>query len=323
VDPDTAYRYYSPGQLQDARLIDALRRAGIPLAEIALLLRDRSPARLDGWAERVRCDADRKREALDLAVALLGSAAAPRTDIRGRGRNAMPYLHCAGRTDVGSVRENNEDTIVTGTQLVAVADGMGGHAGGELASRLATALIAASFTGSSLDELATAVRAANWAVWERGSSTAEFDGMGTTVCAAGLVEDGLLAVVHVGDTRAYLAREGSLHRLTEDHTVTAELVRDGELTEAEAVGHPHRHVLTRALGVGPDVPLDAVSRPVEPGDRLVLCSDGLFNHVPDDELGSLVLEGGTPQAAVDTLLELALARGGDDNLSVVVADVCA
>src|SRR4051794_37361029 len=222
---------------------------------------------------------------------------------RGTRRRLAGFASRHLRPDVGRVRENNEDAIVTGTQLVAVADGMGGHAGGELASRLATALIAASFTGSSLDELATAVRAANWAVWERGSSTAELDGMGTTVCAAGLVEDGVLAVVHVGDTRAYLAREGSLHRLTEDHTVTAELIRDGELTEAEAVDHPHRHVLTRALGVGPVVSLDAVCRSVAPGDRLVLCSDGLFNHVPDDELGSLVLEGGTPQAAVDALLD--------------------
>jgi protein phosphatase len=316
VDPDSAYRYYSPGQLQDARLIDALRRAGIPLAEISLLLRDRSPERLDGWTERVRCDAERRHEALDLALALLGA-----DDSRRSGESAMPYLHCAGRTDVGLVRENNEDAIVTGTQLIVVADGLGGHACGELASRLATELVAASFTGTSLDELAAAVRAANWAVWERGSSTTEIEGMATTICAAGLVGDGVLAVVHVGDTRAYLAREGSLQRLTEDHTVAAEMVRAGELTEEEAVGHPHRVVLTRALGVGPKVPLDAMTCPVAPGDRLVLCSDGLFNHVPDDELGALALSQESPEALADALLELGLARGGDDNLSVVVADV--
>src|SRR3954447_15922343 len=304
VDPDTAYRFYSPGQLRDARLIDALRRAGIPLAEISLLLRDRSPTRVADWAERLRYDADRRHEALDLALALLGPDHPPTTEIRGTGRTAMPYLQCAGQTHVGLVRENNEDAIVTGTQLVAVADGMGGHAGGELASRLATELIAASFAGGSLDELSAAVRAANWAVWERGSSTAEIEGMATTICAAGLVADGVLAIVHVGDTRAYLVRDGSLQRLTEDHTVAAQMVRDGELTAEEAVGHPHRVVLTRALGVGPEVPLDTSSRPVGPGDRLLLCSDGLFNHVPDDELAVLLAAGNSPQTAVDTLLDL-------------------
>jgi protein phosphatase len=316
VHPDTAYRYYSPAQLGDARLIDALRDAGIPLAEISVLLRDRDPSRLARWADRVRDDAERRHEALDQALALLGCADRPLP-----GRNPVPYLECAGRTDIGLVRENNEDAILTGRRLVAVADGLGGHAGGELASRLATELIAASFTGGSLDELATAVRAANFAVWERGSSTAESEGMGTTMVAAGLVDDGALAVVHAGDSRAYLLRDGSLRRLTEDHTVAAQMVRDGELTEAEAAGHPHRVVLTRALGVSPEVPLDAASHPVGPGDRLVLCSDGLFNHVPDDELAALALSEGGPQAAVDALLELGLARGGEDNLSVVVADV--
>lgn len=319
VDPDTAYRYYSGGQLQDARLIDALRQAGVPLAEIKLLLRDRRPARLDGWAGRVRADARRRQEALAQALALLTSDDVTRT----MERTAMPSLQSAGRTDVGRVRENNEDAIVSDKQLIAVADGLGGHAGGELASRLATELVAASFTGSSLDELATAVRAANWAVWERSSSTAELEGMATTICAAGLLDDGMLAVVHVGDSRAYLARGGSLQRLTEDHTVAAQMVRDGELTEAEAAGHPQRSILTRALGAGPDVRLDATARPVEPGDRLLLCSDGLFNEMADDELGSLVFTEGTPQAAADALLERALSRGGRDNVSVVVADVCA
>lgn len=235
----------------------------------------------------------------------------------------MPHLACAGRTDIGSVRERNEDAIVVNEQLVAVADGLGGHAGGELASRLATELLAASFRGGSVEELATAVRAANWVVWERASSAASLTGMGTTMCAAGLVDDGALAVVHVGDSRAYLAHEGSVHRLTEDHTVTAELIRDGRLAEADAAGHPQRMILTRALGVGPDVPVDAVRRPVAPGDVLLLCSDGLFTHVSDHEIGARLLSGGTPQATADELLELALARGGQDNVSVVVAEVCA
>jgi protein phosphatase len=319
VDPDTAYRYYSAGQLRDARLIDALRQAGVPLAEIKLLLRDRLPARLDRWACDVRADARRRQEALAQALALLTAV----DHEQPTERTVMPYLQSAGRTDAGHVRENNEDAIVTDERLIAVADGLGGHAGGELASRLATELVAASFTGSSLEELATAVRAANWAVWERASSTAEFEGMGTTICAAGLFDHGVLAVVHVGDSRAYLAHGGSLQRLTADHTVAAEMVRDGELTETEATDHPHRSILTRALGASPGVRLDSVARPVEPGDRLVLCSDGLFNEIADDEIGSLLLEQDTPHAAADALLELALARGGRDTVSVVVADVCA
>jgi len=320
VDPDSAYRYYSPGQLQDARLIDALRQAGIPLAEIGVLLRDRSVELLDGWAGHVRADARRKQEALALALELLTAA-----DTRGTrtGGNAMPYLHCAGRTDIGLVREENQDAIVTAKELVAVADGLGGHAGGAVASSLATGLLSASFTGHSLDELAAAVRAANWVVWQRAAGSPELEGMGTTLCAAGLVGDGALALVNVGDSRAYLAHEGSVRRLTEDHTVAAELVRDGKLTQAEAGGHPQRHILTRALGMGPGLQIDAFCRPVAPGDLLLLCSDGLFNLVPDDEIGSQLLSGRTPRETVDALVELALARGGDDNVSVVVGEVCA
>jgi serine/threonine protein phosphatase PrpC len=322
VDPETAYRYYAPGQLGDARLIDALRRAGVPLAEIKLLLRDRDPRRLDRWAGHVRADARRKQEALTVALALLAHEPVPGADDRGgSGMTALFRLDCAGRTDIGHVRERNEDAIVVDERVVAVADGLGGHAGGELASRLATELLAASFTGSSVEELATAVRAANWVVWERASSTTASTGMGTTMCAAGLVDDGALAVVHVGDSRAYLAHEGSVHRLTEDHSVAAELIRDGRLTEADAVGHPQRAILTRALGVGPDVQVDAVRRPVVPGDVLLLCSDGLFTHVSDDEIGALLLAGGTPSATADELLGLALSRGGEDNVSVVVAEV--
>lgn len=318
VHPDTAYRYYAAWQLRDARLIDALRRAGVPLAEITQLLRDRDPARLASWAGHVRADAQRKQEALALARTLLTPDTESATE-----RNAMPRLNCAGRTDIGHVRERNEDAIVVDGTLVAVADGLGGHAGGELASKLATELLAASFTGSSVEELATAVRAANWVVWERASSAPALTGMGTTMCAAGLVDDGALAVVHVGDSRAYLAQDGSVHRLTEDHTVAAELIRDGELSEADAVGHPHRAILTRALGVGPAVQVDAVRRPVAAGDVLLLCSDGLFTHVSDDEIGSRLLSANAPQTTADELLELALSRGGADNVSVVVAEVCA
>ena len=322
VHPDTGYRYYSPAQLADAQLIDALRQSGMPLAEISRLLTDRGSVRLDGWAEDIRADAERRQAALAAALALLGPGGAPGTGTTGEAEgNAMAHLDCAGRTDIGLVRENNEDAIATGEKLVAVADGLGGHSGGEVASALAASVVAAGFSGRSADELAASVRSANRAVWERGSGAPELDGMATTICAAGLLDDGALAVAHVGDSRAYLARDGALRRLTEDHTVTAEMVRRGELTEAAALDHPHRAVLTRALGVRPDLEVGATYVPVAPGDLLLLCSDGLFRLVSDEELAAQLLAGRSPQATVDTLLELALARGGDDNVSVVVAEV--
>jgi PPM family protein phosphatase len=148
------------------------------------------------------------------------------------------------------------------------------------------------------------------------------EGMGTTLCAAGLTDDGSLVVVSVGDSRAYVSRNGSLSQLTEDHSVTADLVRRGELSEQDAREHPHRGVLTRALGVGPDVePDSAVHRAVE-GDRLLVCTDGLFNEVADDEITSVMATSGDVQATADALVELALSRGGHDNVAVVVAEVC-
>ena len=144
-------------------------------------------------------------------------------------------------------RDNNEDAVVSSDHLAAVADGMGGHPGGEVASAVAVALVQAAFTGRSLDELQAAVRAANRAIWDRAGASAELEGMGTTICAAGLTGDGSLAVVNVGDSRAYVLRNGSLTQLTHDHSVTAELVRRGELSEQEALDHPHHGVIYRAL----------------------------------------------------------------------------
>jgi len=217
------------------------------------------------------------------------------------------------------VRDNNEDALVSNDHLAAVADGMGGHPGGEVASAVAIALTQAAFTGRSLDELQAAVRAANRAIWDRAS--AGLEGMGTTICAAGLTEDGNLAVVNVGDSRAYVFRNGSLTQLTQDHSVTAEAVRRGELSEHEALDHPHRSVLTRALGVAPDVELDSTAHSAIEGDRLLLCTDGLFNEVPNDEIASIMAATGDIQTTADGLVELALSRGGRDNISVVLGEI--
>jgi protein phosphatase len=316
IDPASGYRYYAPGQLRDARLIDALRRAEVPLSEIAALLADASLDAIDDWMQRVDDDADERRSALTTARQLLE----PTTNAR---RQPMPHLVAAARTETGRVRENNEDAMACSRSMVAVADGMGGAPAGEVASKLAIALVEAGFTGQSADELAAVVRAANAAVIERARSAPGLDGMGTTICAVGLIDAGSIAVASVGDTRAYLVRDGELRQLTDDHTVVAELVRRGELSEAEAVTHPHRGVLTRVLGGAPAVDVDVSTLTVQAGDRVLLCTDGLFNELSEDEIREVVASAHDSAAAVDALADQALARGGHDNISVVLADVSA
>jgi protein phosphatase len=321
VDASSGYRYYGPGQLRDAQLIDALRAAGVPLADISALLRDPSTTRLAEWARRIDVDALQRQEALGAARRLLDHGhemPAHPTTTEGR---AMPALLSAARSDIGRVRQSNEDAALCLDHVVAVADGMGGHAGGEVAAALAITLIEAAFTGQSLDELVAAVRAANRAIAERAGTMAGLEGMGTTICAAGAMAGGRLAVANVGDSRAYLFRDGELRQLTEDHSFTAELVRRGELSEADARDHPHRNVLTRAVGVGATVDVDAAIHDVCPGDRLLLCTDGLFNEVAPGEMVAVL--GSTPDAAAsaDALVDRALAHGGNDNVTAVVADV--
>ncbi len=321
VDAFSGYRYYTHGQVCTARLIDALRQAGMPLAEIESFLSRPSGERLDAWARQVVDDAARRRTAIDRARRLLAGEAPrfPSPDEHPAEEIPMTMWRTAGRTDTGHVRESNQDTILSGERLAVVADGLGGHSGGEVASATAVGLLQAAFTGRSADELSAAVRAANRAIWDRASITPELAGMGTTVCAAGLTDDGQLAVVHVGDSRAYLLHGGSLTRLTDDHSVTAELVRHGELSEEDAQQHPHHGILTRALGIRPDVELDVAAHPAEEGDRLLLCTDGLFNEVPVTDIASLMATDDLEETA-DALVELAIARGGRDNVSVVVAE---
>ena len=199
--------------------------------------------------------------------------------------------------------------------------GMGGHPGGEIAANAAAGVVPAVFTGRSVDELEAAVRAANWAIRDRAVAQAGLDGMGSTICAAGLLADGHIALVNVGDSRAFLWHEGALTQLTQDHSVTAELMNRGELREEEAPQHPLYGILTRALGVGPDVEIDCRTLAVEEGDRIVLCTDGLFNESSAEEIASAMTGGGDMAAIVDTLIDQAIIHGGRDNVSVVVAEL--
>lgn len=325
VDSASGYRYYSPGQLREAKLIDTLRGAGMPLSEIASLLRHPSLKQIDEWARQVDADASHRHEALHVARRLLALDIEPPASHANESsrKETMTTLHAAGRTDIGRVRDNNQDAVLCLDRVVAVADGMGGHPGGEVASSLALALLEAAFTGRSLHELQAAVRAANRAIADRAETSSQLEGMGTTLCAVGATGDGRLAVVNVGDSRAYLMRDGSLRQLTEDHSVTADLVRRGELTEQQAIDHPDRSVLTRALGTGPTVDVDGAIHSALPGDRLLLCTDGLVNEVPVEEVRSVMEAMDDPGAAAEALVEQALSNGGSDNIAVAVAAVSA
>ncbi len=325
VDPGSGYRYYSPGQLADARVVEALRQAGVALAEIRVFMSHPSGDQLDLWARKLQIALKDRQDALMLARQLIDAsedALFPRATSDSK-EAPMTTMQAAGRTDIGQLRENNEDVIVSTDRLLLVADGMGGHPGGEIAANTAAAVVPAAYTGRSVDELEAAVRAANWAIHDRAGAQPELEGMGTTICAVGLLADGHLGLVHVGDSRAYLWRQGSLTKLTEDHSITAELIRRGELRESEATQHPRYGVLTRALGVGPDIEIERTTLPVEAGDRIVVCSDGLFNELSGVDIERAVAGGSDVAAVVDSLVDGAIARGGHDNVSVVVAEVAA
>jgi PPM family protein phosphatase len=325
VDASSGYRYYSPGQLAEAQVIDALRQAGVPLADIRAFLRQPSQEQLGLWARQLETDANNRQGALMLARQLLATSedsSVPSSKSHFKERH-MARLRTAGRTDIGQLRENNEDVIVSSDRLGLVADGMGGHPGGEIAANVAAGVVAASFTGRSADELEAAIRAANWEIRDRSVVQAGLEGMGTTVCAVGLLTNGELALVNVGDSRAYLWHEGVLTQLTHDHSVTSELIERGELREEDARNHPHYGVLTRALGVGSDVVIDHATLVLDKEDRVVVCSDGLFNELSGEEIAGTLARGGDVAAIVDSLIGMAISHGARDNVSVVVAEVAA
>jgi protein phosphatase len=221
----------------------------------------------------------------------------------------------------GLVRGNNEDAFVDDNEhvLFAVADGMGGHRGGEVASRTAIeALRAAIASGRGVQG---AITSANEAVIERARGNSELTGMGTTLTALVAAGGRQLLIGHVGDSRAYMIHEGVLRRITDDHSLVEELVREGRLTSEQADAHPQRHVVTRALGVDEDVEVDLYTLDVTPGDRVVLCSDGLTTMVRERDVERIARSEPDPQRAAEQLVDAANAAGGEDNTSVVIVDV--
>jgi serine/threonine protein phosphatase PrpC len=227
-------------------------------------------------------------------------------------------------TAVGQVRAVNQDAVLVTGALFAVADGMGGHRGGEVASAVALEALAEAVNGQTTEELVEGVERANRAVFDRAGADSSLAGMGTTLVLLGLVTHegrGRLGIVNVGDSRAYLLAGLEFAQLSEDHSLVETLVRSGQLTEDEAANHPRRNVLTRALGIEPDVDVDAWVIEPHAGDRFLLCSDGLFNELDDDEITAVLRQLIDPSQAATELVRLADEAGGRDNISVVVVDV--
>ena len=221
-------------------------------------------------------------------------------------------------TDIGQVREGNEDSLLVLAPLYAVADGMGGHRGGEVASSLALETVRRMFERGE-GTLAEQVTQANSAVFERSQRDRAVAGMGTTLTAA-LVEGGRVRLAHVGDSRAYLFHGGELTMLTEDHTLVHRMVMEGEITEAEAETHPQRSIVTRALGVDMTVQVDEDDIEVAQGDRILLCTDGLTGMVSDDQIRAILVSTPDPQEAVEALVRVANRAGGVDNITAVLLD---
>jgi serine/threonine protein phosphatase PrpC len=242
----------------------------------------------------------------------------------------MTRLVAGSATDIGLVRTKNQDHLLLAEPLFAVADGMGGHAAGEIASETALdALLGAIGAeppegGWTASGIADAVRAANRAVWDEAQANPDFRGMGTTLTALALIRDGdaeRFAVANVGDSRVYRLRKGRMEQLTVDHNLVSELVAEGQIGPEEAETHPQRHVLTRALGVYPEVEVDVLITEPGVGDRFLLCSDGLSREVPDPQIESVLRRLASPLDAASELVALARLHGGSDNITVVVVDV--
>lgn len=297
VDPASGYRLYSPAQLEQARLIAALRRLDMPLSRIGEVLRSgQAAAEVAAYWQEVEADVRARRELASFLIEDLT-----------RKEETMRY---AVLSHQGLVRESNQDSAYADQELLAVADGFGPD--GQLASSAAIRALKSLDAG---DDLLTALRD----TVDR-ARRAFHQGTGTTLTA--LHRSGSrLALLHIGDSRVYLLRDGRLRQITHDHTLVQSMVDDGRLTAAEAATHPRRALLVKALhGEEPAVP-DLEWRDTEPGDRYLLCSDGLYTSVATEAVTDLVARVESPDDAVRQLVELANRNGGADNVACVVADV--
>ena len=335
VDPATGYRYYALEQLERARLVLWLRQLGMPLARIRTVC-DLAPAAASAeisrfWAE-VEADTAARRELAGVLIGLLTEPDA-RTDaaVRPAARPAM-RIRYAARCDIGLVRAINQDAAYAGSRLLAVADGFG--ADGAPASTAAIESLLEVITdpalsaGDLLNALADAAAAANRAIGGlAGHAAGDADAgpsadaaTGTTLTAM-VVAGSQLALVHIGDSRAYLLRHGDLLQITHDHTVVQAMVDEGRLTREEAASHPQRAMLVRALDGRPATAPQVHLHQPDPGDRYLLCSDGVSAVIPERDLQRVLSAAGDPEQAVTELMTLVHQAGAPDNVSCVVADI--
>ena len=312
VDPHSGYRYYAVAQLERARLVAWLRRLGMPLArirEVCALEPGAAAREIRAYWARVEAETAARR---DLAAFLVDHLSQePRKD------TTMLELRYFAHSDRGLVRPANQDAAYAGNRLLAVADGFG-PAGAPASSAAVEALRFLDTeevpAGNVLNLLEEAVRGATEASRD---ATDDSEANGTTLTAL-LWTGSRLALVHIGDSRAYLLRDGELFRISHDHTVVQSMIDEGSLTEEEATAHPQRSMLLKALGHGtPDLRL----RDAALGDRYLLCSDGLSSVVAEDRVRELLATVTAPDEAVRTLVAEANTAGGPDNVSCVVADV--
>jgi serine/threonine protein phosphatase PrpC len=240
----------------------------------------------------------------------------------------QPAVRWGAATHVGQVRAGNEDAFVSEPMVFGVADGMGGHQAGEVASEIATRIIRERLgTGASnVGVVVASVVEANASIYQAAHASIDHQGMGTTLTALVVMRAdesnvARFALVNVGDSRTYLLRNGELHRATVDHSYVQELVNTGHISEDEARTHPRRNIVTRALGIEPTVRVDTWLVPMVHGDRFILCSDGLVDEVHDDDIAIIAIAATDPQAAAEQLVAKANVNGGRDNVTVVVVDV--
>ncbi len=322
VDPATGYRRYAPAQLEQARLVAWLRRLGMPLARIrAVIAMPRAEAAADLAAYWRQAEAEQSAKR-DLATFLIGYLSGRSTSMSDN--HDQLVIRYAVRSDIGLLRELNEDSAYASARLLAVADGMGGHAAGEVASATAIDALRPLDTeipaGELLDALDHAVRSARSTLRELAASDPSLAGMGTTLTAL-VVSGSQLGLVHIGDSRAYLLRAGECFQITHDHTVVQTLLDDGKITPAEVASHPQRSLILRALATNHECDADLQLREVQAGDRYLLCSDGLHEVVDSDAIATVLRTVADPDQAATDLTALAIAGGGPDNVTCIVADV--
>lgn len=232
--------------------------------------------------------------------------------------SAQGQIRCAWRTDVGKLRKNNQDAVILGNGLAGVADGMGGHKGGEIASAgLRDGLLRETKDClPDAEKLQQAVSAANRELWEQQEKDISLSGMGTTLTVIWPDEKEMI-IGQVGDSRAYLLRNDELIQVTEDHSMVADMVRKGVLTEEQAACHPMRNYITRAVGTEETIAVDITTHDRKQGDRWLICSDGMYGMVSKDELCRLMKTGDLEETA-EHMLRAALEGGGKDNISLVL-----